>query len=305
MKKMIALIAAMLPAAASAQEMSGMLTLGYSSTDIPGLSDDLSGATLDFAGSANFANGFSLSGGVGLSNHDTDGLPGQLQMSTYDLEASYAFGNHWSLGAYAEKSAMELTIINEDISMRSFGLTMGYKTDRVAVELYAGKSETDPEMPAGLDLKDAGLRMSFAVSDRTNMTLRAGLSRLSGAGIPDVDLTAIGLSATHMLTDRWMVFGGLDMASLDVMGDSLDATSVGLGAGYRFDISGRPVLLTMELARTSLSVDGLFDEDLDTIRVGLSLPLGAAGTKAPLNSLASSVAEGRHSTLTSTLLGVF
>ena len=81
---------------------------------------------------------------------------------------------------------------------------------------------------------------------------------------------------------------------------------MGIGLGY--DLSGwtnMPMVASLELSRSRLSESGVGSIDVDSVRFGLTLPLGGSSTVAPQNSTAAAAMEPRRNALSTTLLGMY
>ncbi|WP_319826094.1 porin [Thalassovita sp.] len=291
-----------LPAVAFAGDWQGNATLGFASSDIDGAPDNLTATTLDLHGEYDTGVGFVLGVDAAIGKLKMSGTPIDESVNYFALTGMYGLSNGLSVGAYAERGAVsDSTLIPVDLEMTSFGLVLGYSLGSVDGEIYYGTSDTDPSLPAGIDVNDLGLRAAFSPVQNVEVNAVIARTRISGGG-PDVDLDLIGLGGSYAINHALTAFGGVQKASLDIL--SADATTIGLGLAYQTAALGIPTTLSLEVARTSIDVGGP-SEDVDTVRVGISIPLGKSATSVPLNSVAGAVANGGHSVLTSALLGVF
>jgi len=127
------------------------------------------------------------------------------------------------------------------------------------------------------------------------------LSRLSQGGV-DVDLTSSGLGGSYAFGGGLSSFAGVTRAEIDdLVGD---LTTFGVGLGYDLsEAANFPAMLSFELARSRID-DGSASYSEDSIRLGVSLPLGGAKT-VPLNSIASSAMSPNRTALTSVLVGIY
>jgi hypothetical protein len=123
-------------------------------------------------------------------------------------------------------------------------------------------------------------------------------------GFRHTNLTSIGIGASHDFGAGITGFGGINRVDFDAA--NLDTTSYGLGVGYDLSqISSVPGQVSLELARTNLDASIGGDVDVDTVRLGVTIPLGASRSQAPLNSLADSVMTPRHNALSTLFDNVF
>jgi len=65
-------------------------------------------------------------------------------------------------------------------------------------------------------------------------------------------------------------------------------------------MTGFSATVSLEAARTDLA-----PSDIDTLRLGLTLPLGKKGPMLPMNSVADSVLNARHGALNAALTSAF
>ena len=297
----IAAVLAGVPSLAAA-EVNGMLTLGYSMSDIEFSPNDINALTLDFSGTYDVGNGLSFGLDAGLSKADISGAPVDFDLAYFGLNAKYSFANGVSLGAYAERGQLDTNLPIPTGKLNSYGLTVGYENDKLSGEAYFGFSTTKPGLPSDLDIADYGLRGRYEFSEAGFGTVAIGRTRLNTPG-PSVDLDMIALGGGYAFNDRFMMYGGLQRASIDLV--NAEMTTIGLGVAYQTTaISAVPAILSLEMARSRLSTGGP-SIDVDTIRVGISVPLSKSGSRVPLNSVVNSIDRGSHSVLTSGVLAAF
>ena len=293
----------MLPAMTQAAEWGGMVTLGFSKTDVSGTPVDVTTTTLDFNGVYDFQNGFSMGFDAGLAFGDISNGGPDVDLTYFALNGEYKLQNGVTFGGYFERGSVDDGgVLIGNSSIRSYGLTVGYETDQLDTEVYFGKSETSPSLPAGVDIKDYGVRVGYQLSPQAFAVGALGRSEISGLG-PKLDLDMIALGGGYAFSNQFSAYGGIQRVSVDVA--NLDATTFGLGVAYSPSaISNMPMVFSLELARTRLDAGGP-TTDLDTIRLGVSLPLGKAGGDVPANSVVNNIAKGGHNVLTSGILGAF
>ena len=292
-------LALAVPGASVANEWRGDVTLGYSKSDISLVPNDVSAVTLDLQGEYRLDNGLSFGVGAAIAKLDISGAPVDVDVNHFALDATYRMQNGVKFGAFAERGKIDVGGLG-NAKLTTFGALVGYETDRLDAELYFGKSDVDPSLP--IDIKEYGLRANYWVSESAFVTGGLARSRVSAGGT-DVDLDLISLGGGYAFNDAFSVFGGLQKASVDIA--NLDATTLGIGIAYKTQvISNIPTTFSLELARTSLDIGGP-SVDVDTVRLGVSVPLGKSGNSVPLNSVTGSIANGSHNVLTSGILGAF
>ena len=291
-----------MPLSAIAQEFQGAVTLGYGMSDVSDISEDIDTLTFDSRLGYDFGNGIRVGADFDSVRGKMDGISQDVTGSVLGVYGAYAFANGATLGVYAEEANLDIDGVTIDLSATSFGLMGGYETATSQFGGFVGKTTTDPDLPAGVDIRDFGLSFRHAASDQFTIGGSFVRSEISGPG-GDVDLDFIGVAGAYEINPSWTVFGAISKASLDLV--DADLTTFGLGVTY--DLSsvfhfGSSV--SLELARSDASLGGL-DGDLDTVRLGFNIPLGAREFNVPMNSVADSVMNPRHSAVSSFVLSAF
>lgn len=297
-----ALLCVVAPTLVIAQDFSGAVTLGYGSSDVEGISEDLSTLSLNGRAGVDFGNGFRLGIDHGVQSIDIDGVAEDVSIVAMGIYGAYRFNNGMSLGGYAEKAKLDVDALATDLSATSYGLMGGYSAGAAHLSGFFGKTTTDPDLPAGVDIRDIGLAVKYAAAPNLTLGASAMRSRISDS-VTDLDVDFIGLAGAYGVAENWSLFGGLSRASLDLV--DADVTSFGVGVSY--DLSSHLRMgssVSLELARSNASVAGV-DGDLDTVRLGLSIPLGGDGFSVPMNSVADSVMAPRHNAITSAVMSAF
>ncbi|WP_338092622.1 porin [Salipiger mangrovisoli] len=225
-----------------------------------------------------------------------------FDIPAYGLAMSYAFDNGISAGLYAERfTADSDLLLGTDVDFDSYGLSAGYARDTYKVQAFYGATTTDPEID-DIEIRDFGLMAAIAPTEQLTLSARYVRSTLEVYG-ESGDWETIELAGTYQINDPWAVFGGASFGSADDL--TLDIDTYGFGVSYNLGaVTSVPATLSLELARTDAELLG---EDLtaDTVRLGVTFPLGNSGAKLPLNSVAGSVQNGRHSALSSSVLAAF
>lgn len=288
------------PSLAMAQDISGGVTLGFGQHEMSDVSQEMKTTSLD--GRVNFAFESGLTFGVSAGYLDlgVDGAPIDINANFVGLDLGYRFRNGLSAGVYVEQLTGSIGLVPIDISLKSIGVEVGYTMSNLEFGAQIGRTSTSPDI--GIDIDNIGLTAKYQALPNLDIAgafLRATLSTPGS----DIDIDLIGLAATYDVNEQISVFGGISKTSLDIV--NLDITTMGLGVGY--DLSqqiGVASQVSLELARTDLSLGGP-SADLDTIRLGLTFPLGGKGSEAPLNSVADSIFNPRHGAVNAALTGMF
>jgi hypothetical protein len=279
----LALPAVLAMTAAQGQEHSGAVTLGLSNGTFGNDDDELSRLSLEGILDADFGNGFTLGTDLGFSRSKINEF--DVNATDLRLKPRYRFANGLTAGAYVEH--VSFSADGDDLSLTGYGLSLGYQTDTLDVALHVGETESDGGF-GGEALSDVGLTLLYTPSE----ALAVGAQLVRSDGNND-SLETLRLGAVHALNGDWTVFGGLDFASID----DTDFTTFGIGASYSLaSVFGRPAALSFEYERTSLD-GGFGDSDLDTLRLGLTIPLGPTGVQEPINSTAHLALRPRHNAL--------
>ena len=266
--------------AARAQEYSGALTFGAARLSANG--DDVS--TYDIQGyiDADFGNGLVIGADSRLGRSDFGGDGGNLDSTEFRLTPRYRFASGLTLGAYVEH--LNLSFDGSDFGLTSYGATLGYDTGALAVEAFVGQTDSDQN---GSDkISDFGVNLVYSPAD--NLAVGGSLARSSSDG-SDIDTFRLG--GAYALNDSWTLFGAVESSNL---GD-LDITSFSAGASYDLTgLMGRPAAVSLELERTRLGSSGSSDDNINTVRLGVTIPFGKPGVQVPLNSAVHNALRPRH-----------
>ncbi len=286
------------PGLVAAQDLSGGVTLGYGNHDIAG--QGLTTTSLDGRVKLAFANGMTLGVSAGYLDLGIDGAPFDISANFVGLDAGYNFGNGISAGVYVEQLTGSVSALPIDLTLKSIGAEVGYTTGNLQFGAHVGRTSTSPDI--NIDIDNVGLTAKYTPSEKLDIGgafLRATLS----SGGSEIDIDMLGVAAAYDINPQLSVFGGVSRTSISDV--DVDFTTMGLGVGY--DLSsmvGMASIVSLEVARTEVSLGG-GSEDLDTLRLGLTFPLGGKGTEAPLNSVADSIFNPRHGAVNAALTGAF
>ncbi|SEM70074.1 hypothetical protein SAMN05216227_1001136 [Pseudorhodobacter antarcticus] len=290
-------VAALLPCALFAQTFDGSVTVGYGLSDISGLGT-LHTPSIDGRFGYDLGNGLKFGADISGVRGSKNGLTGNVSALSAGVFAAYGFGNGVSLGAYGETASVDATGLTSDVSVHSYGLLGGYDVDQVKVTGFLGKSNTSPNLAAGTDITDLGIAGRFQVSDQVTLGGSFARSTVSNGGA-SLGLNALGLAGSFRANESWTVFGGLTDASIS---NVAGITTFGLGASY--DMSGslrQGSAVSLEFARSNVGGVG----NINTLRIGLSVPLGATSNAVPLNSVAETAMNPRRNTVATGVLSTF
>jgi hypothetical protein len=289
------------PIGAIAQTFTGGVTLGYGMGDVsinpplPSGSFDLNSFTLDGRIAIDLGNGFSVGGRVDRANIDQDLFPVDIAGNLMTLNAAYAFGGGGWVGLYAEDASISIDLLPIDIGSTQYGIEGGYKGAGYAVSAFYGADD---------DISHFGLAARWTGTPK--LTVGGSFTRTNVALFgSDFDVDYFGLAGTYDINDKLNVFAGIGQTSIS--NADADLTTYGIGVGY--DMSGFakiPMVASIELARSEIGFSGFSNlVDLDTVRIGLTIPFGAGASKAPLNSVADSILNPSHSAISQTILMAF
>ena len=289
------------PIAASAQTFTGGFTLGYGTGEVsinpplPSGSFDLNSLTIDGRIGIDLGNGWSVGGRVDRANIEQDLVPIDIAGNLMSVNAAYSFGGGAWVGLYAEDASISIDVISIDIGSTQYGIEGGYKGAGYAVSGFYGADD---------DISHMGFAASWTGTPK--LTVGGSFTRTNiDAFGADIDVDYFGIAGTYDINDKLNVFAGIGQSSIDDFDG--DMTTYGVGLGY--DMSGFskiPMVASIELARSEISAFGASDIiDLDTVRIGLTIPFGSAASKAPLNSVADSILNPSHSAISQTILMAF
>lgn len=290
-KALICAVLSAVPGVMAAQEFQGAGTLGYGHSSISNGGGDLSSYTLDAAGTVSFDNGLHIGLDGRLAKVDPDQVSNDVDAADFGLKLNYQFTSGAVVGGYVDHANLDVSGTTFDGDVTSYGLSGGYVINNFGGEVFIGESETSPSLPSGADWMDYGLKLRYNPAENVRVGGHVIQSELSQGGT-DIDLTSWGLGGSYGFANGWSGFAGINRFDVDNV--NLDATTFGFGVGYDLkQVSQIPALVSVELARTDLSAGGT-SADVDTIRFGVTMPLGKAKGTPPLNSVANAAMSPRH-----------
>ena len=295
------------PLFAQAQDFSGAVTLGYSHTDIPDADVKVNGLSLDGRLAFSMGNGLTFGARYNTFRLDVAGVDADLTGNLMAFDVSYEVSSAFSAGVFLEHAELGAKIMGTSIgaiaSSNTFGVEGHYKTGALDFGAFIASGEPGGLVALalpGVDLMHYGLSATYTPSDALTVGGTFIRTNLDPSGGPGIDIDYFGLAAVYDVNDTVSVFGGLSQTKTDIV--DLKATTLSLGGSYDLSaMAGMPLLASLELARTTPELAGT-DTHINSIRLGLTIPLGGSSAKAPLNSGADAILSPSHSALSQTLL---
>jgi hypothetical protein len=280
----------MVPTFAMALDLGGAVTLGYGAGQMSGpISGNVSEATLDFRSTLAFDNNLTLGFDASVAHAD-DPATRHDDFNNTAARLTYQFGSGATVGAYIEHT--NRGVFNDELT--SYGVIGGYNERNYHILGFYGASNTDDR--PGITIRDYGLSAGFAVNDHLTFAANVMRSALSNSGMLNGDYDLFDLAANYRINTQWAIFAGISHKAYNL---PVVATSdaYGLGVSYALPAgSNVPAVLSLELAQDRISPSGgarTFKRN--TIRVGVTFPLGKSETTTPLNSAAGKIETRRHS----------
>ncbi|NKB28613.1 MAG: porin [Rhodobacteraceae bacterium] len=272
--------------------ISSTFTFGYSTADIEG-AIDLTTKTFDIESDISLGENVNVDVSFGFSKTDIDvgGFELGAELISLGIDPSYHFGNGGYIGAYYRSGDLDVAItglpINFGIDTHSVGLFGGYESGPLWAEAFFGKSDSDPSL-GDVDIRDVGASFSYDVSPDMEVFGHIANTHLEGGG-DDLDLTLLGLGAEYRTGNGLAFYGSLGRLNTGgslVAGGDLYANQATIGATYAMQTS-IPAVVSLEFTKTELALDGLLGidtADIDSVSVGLTIPVGSNAKGKPLNS---------------------
>lgn len=279
-----------IPAIAAAEMSSGAVTLGYQSSKGGGVK----GHVLSFDGvvGANLGNNVSLNARANALRGKIDGVPGHATGHVLGLGLAYSFGNGGWAGAYVENGGLSASGVAGSADYTQYGVEGGFKFSGMDMAAFVGTSS---------DMDSIGITAKYAPGSQ--FQIGGGLMHTRvDTGVGKQGTNNVGLAGAMSVTDAISVFGGV--SSTAISGTGVDMTSFGLGAGYDLGASLGNSVVSLELGRTNVGVPG-GSGHMNTVRLGLTVPLGRAKAAVPQNSVAGAVLNPTKNTVSQTILSGF
>lgn len=275
------------PAAVLAQDLTGSFALGYTHGEGNGDLLDAKGITFEGAARYELGNNFALTGRANLDGITVEGLTTEAHIVSLGLNYGFA-PNAWA-GIFAEYS--RLGALGEQTEDVALGLEGGYAFGDATVGGFWGKSK---------ELESVGVLAQYAFG--SDLTIGASLAHTEiEAGVADQDVNTFGIAAAYDMGNNVTLFGGAIRSN--VVGQMADVTTFGLGGAYALGETFYNASVSLEVARSTFDAASI-DGDLDTVRVGITVPFGAKAA-APANSVAASVFNPTHNALSPAVLAAF
>ncbi|WP_138935748.1 hypothetical protein [Roseovarius arcticus] len=292
------------PTTSLAQDISGAATLGYGHSTTSDGGGDLNSYTLDGIGKFAFQNGWSIGAEGSFVHADPDGGSGDINVSDLGLRLQYQTFSGAMFGGYVDYTDFNGNgLLTGDADATSYGFTGGYGNQTIQAEANIGWTDASiAGVGNSSDWIDYGVNVSYTPTADTKIAGHWQLSDLN-TNASGSNLASYGIGASHNFGAGFVGFGGISRVDFDAA--NVEATSYGIGASYDLrQISTVPAQISLELARTNLDAGGS-DADVDTVRLGITIPLGVRENGAPLNSLADSIMAPRHNALSTLFDNIF
>lgn len=303
---LLGMIVAVCPLASQAAEWSGAHTLGFGYNNLSGGGGNALSYTLDSAGEARFNPSFGIGYSVTLGKAHIDEFNASGTVFDFNLAPEFKLqSNNMTLGAYFEYGVVDADFLAQTVDGRAIGLTAGMDSGNWEILAFYGQSQPTGSAGAGIELDDFGLKLGFQPSDRVK--LAGNYMHLSGeAGAAgDVDGSLFSMAGAFELSHQVDLFAGASFGDIEAPNFDGDFYTIGFGASYKIARkSGEPILASLEYAQTGLS-DGAGEGIIDSVRFGLSIPIGNSSTTTPLNSVAGNVFNSGFSAASSAAQGLF
>jgi hypothetical protein len=287
----------MIRGASLAQDLSGAATLGYANSSVSNGGGDVNSYTLDAIGDFDFQNGWNLGLDGSFAHVDPEGS-GSGNVTDLGTKLQYHTYSGAIFGGYVDYLDFDGNgLLTGSGNATSYGFTGGYGNQMIRGEANIGWTDASGAgLGATSDWMDYGINVAYTPTENTKIAGHWQLSDLD-TRISGTNLTSIGIGASHYFGAGLTGFGGISRVDFDAA--NIEATSYGIGVGYDLrQVSTLPAQLSLELARTNVDAGAGFDADLDSVRLGVTIPFGArGGSNAPLNSLAESIMTPRHNAI--------
>lgn len=275
-------------------QMTGDVTLSFGMSDADGLEDSIGTTFIGF--SADTTLGSNVLAGLDLSfvraSTNIEGTDIDADLTGFGVDLAYQLTNGLSFGVYGQRTELDASVdgfdLFGDVSATSIGLFVGYSAHALDVSAFAGKTTTDPELE-DTDINDFGVAVRYQPSDASVIGGNF-VSSTAESGGEDLTLSSVGLAGGMRLSEQWSVFAGLNVTDLE--DTAIDVTNFGIGLGYIMPYAG--ATLFAEISRATLS-DGIDDLDLDSLQLGVSIPLGGKVTSVPKGTVAGGVLTNSYS----------
>lgn len=289
----------MVPGFASAEiTATGGITLTYGKLDGGFGSGEVKETGIDGRMKLDFGNGVLFGLQVGKIDLPLSGTPVTLNGEFIAIDGAYRFASGLRIGAFADRLTMGADLSPIDLTLKTNGVSVGYEGQGFDVEAFIGNTSLSPAI-LPVDIANRGVTVSYTGQpglEAGATWLRAELS--SGGFSENIDFK--GVAASYVFNDAFIVFGGISKGDFFLGGSDLDTRGIGIG----YDLGGATgfsATASLELAKT----DQGGSSDIDTVRLGLTVPFGAKGPALPMNSVADSILNPRHGAFNAALTSAF
>lgn len=254
---------------AVAQDYTGAVTLGWGKTTFE--DSDVENTSLNLEGRIQIALGNGVTVGVkaGRESFARDGEQDGIQ-STFGANVAYDLGNGAWAGLYVEGRGLGWQGDDWEYTLTTYGIEGGYSF--AGIDFAGFIAPADHTNTYGVSAKYAADTYLVASSFKT--------ARTEGEAEE-----VFGLAGTY----QYNAFGLF--AGAEKLRDSrLDGKTVnwGVGASYTYETAVVPVIASIEYGAVEYGFND-YDYKDETVKIGVTFPLGGSKAVAPLNSVADSV----------------
>ncbi|MBV2358790.1 hypothetical protein KUH32_03310 [Thalassococcus sp. CAU 1522] len=240
---------------------------------------------------------FSADFDLGFDTLKDDGA--ELRNFSMALAPRYWVTDTIGLGVYVARDSIDADV-GDIVNLDSYGIEATFRNAVFEGNLFVGQTDLD-ELSGIVDVTDLGFRVRADLGDQASLW-GSGVRSTFEAGGDSLHASSFGVGADFAFTDTVSGFVSYRQSSVDDADISLDTT--GFGLSYTATVGSRPVVFSGEYAKVSGDdlVTGLEGERLS---IGATLLLGDARRKrTPGHTVSSSVLNGERSALSGLLGGV-
>lgn len=189
------------------------------------------------------------------------------------VEPEFKLNENFSLGAYWTQNS--LSVFNESIDFSSYGASVGFNSDALELQAYAGRTFLEDVLgPDNIEANNAGISGIWNVSDSFRLFGHVNQTKIQDPipGAPDFSMAAIGVE--YAVSDRLNLYGAYGTVKASELAD-LEIQSTTFGMLYDLEKVGMLGSVMFEWSQTDLGGFGpSFGTNLFTL--GWSVPIGGA-----------------------------
>ncbi len=302
----VSILALAAPTVAMAEvTFDGAFTAGYSFGNIDNANIDLHAGEFMFEGDIGFGGGFEVGfdANFTLGQASSGSTDVDIDISRLQLAPRYNFGAFY-VGGYYQNTSVDVGIAPPfalSLDMDSYGGFVGYESANYWAEVYYGQSEINT---GNTDVDDVGVAGGYRFHSNMEIFGHYAMSTVDTGG-GDIDVMAVAIGAQYGFKGGLSVFGSLGHAEVDSNGGGgPDGTAKEVSLGVAYGLSRNssfPVTVSAEVARRKFDGATFGNDEMTTVRLGVTVPFGNAST-LPLNSSAR-IARGDYRSAITELVG--